>query len=272
MNETPIIFYPQDEMMTFMLPVTKGCSYNQCAFCSMYKDIEYNEISFHEIEMELQHGPLYTERVFLTGADPTAIGFEKMKRLLAMIHDYLPYCACVACYASIKNIMKYSLTELSILHHAGLRHLYIGFETGSDDALKLMNKGHTVENAIIQAKKLNQANIPFSTVIMYGIAGAGKSIDNAIATANMINQFSTKRIITMCLTVFFGTPLENMVERGDFILSSSMERLAELKVLLEYLNPEQPTMFDTTHPTNIVKLKGTLPWDKQRLISEIDSC
>jgi len=135
-----------------------------------------------------------------------------------------------------------------------------------------MNKGHTVENAIIQAKKLNQANIPFSTVIMYGIAGAGKSIDNAIATANMINQFSTKRIITMCLTVFFGTPLENMVERGDFILSSSMERLAELKVLLEYLNPEQPTMFDTTHPTNIVKLKGTLPWDKQRLINEIDSC
>lgn len=97
MNETQIIFYPQDEMMTFMLPVTKGCSYNQCAFCSMYKDIEYNEISFHEIEMELQHGPLYTERVFLTGADPMAIGFEKMKRLLAMIHDYLPYCACVAC-------------------------------------------------------------------------------------------------------------------------------------------------------------------------------
>jgi radical SAM superfamily enzyme YgiQ (UPF0313 family) len=36
------LYYPQDEMHTCLLPVTSGCSWKRCAFCSMYKDIEYS--------------------------------------------------------------------------------------------------------------------------------------------------------------------------------------------------------------------------------------
>lgn len=99
-----------------------------------------------------------------------------MKQLLDMIHLHLPYCARVASYAAIRSIFKYSVEELSILHDAGLRLLYIGFETGRDDILKLMNKGHTVEQAIQQARKLNEANLPFNSIVMYGIAGEGESV------------------------------------------------------------------------------------------------
>lgn len=263
------VFYPQDEMTTVLLPVTTGCSYNKCAFCSMYKDVNFNEVPFSNIEMQLLNGYTYTEKVFLTGADPISIGFDKMKKLLDMIHKYLPYCACVSSYASIKSISKYSVEELSILHNARLRLLYIGFETGRDDILKLMNKGHTVNEAIIQAKKLNHAKIPFNSIIMYGIAGKSESVKNAVATADMINQFLTNRVITMNLMVFNGTELNNMVNKGKFIPPGDMERLTELKTLLENLNPKQQMIFDTTHPTNIFKIKGTLPQDKIRLIDEI---
>jgi len=269
MNKNEMVYYPQDEMTTVLLPVTSGCSHNKCSFCSMYKDYKYCKVSFSDIEMQLLNGNTYTEKVFLTGADPISIGFDKMKRLLDMIHRYLPYCACVASYASIKNISKYSVEELSILHDAGLRLLYIGFETGRDDILKLMNKGHTVDEAIQQAKKLNEAKIPFNTIIMYGIAGKGESIDNAVATAKMINQFMTNKIITMNLTVFSGTELGNMVKRGDFISSDGNERLVEIRTLLENLESKQPMIFDTTHPTNIINIIGTLPQDKVRLIDEV---
>ena len=270
MDENNVVYYPQDEMTTFLLPVTLGCSYNKCAFCSMYKGEEYAEVPFSDMEMQLLNAYKYTEKVFLTGADPMAIGFDKMKRLLDMIHRYLPYCACVASYASIKNISKYSVEQLSVLHDAGLRMLYIGFETGRDDILKLMNKGHTVNEAIIQAKKLNEAKLQFNSIIMYGIAGDGESVDNAVATAGMINQFITSRIITMNLTVFDGTELKNMVERGAFVPASRKERLVEVKTLLENLKPKKPTIFDTTHPTNIVKIKGRLPQEKERLIREVE--
>lgn len=269
MYKEDTIYYPQDEMTTVLLPVTSGCSYNKCVFCSMYKDDKYYEIPISDIEMQLLNGYIYTEKVFLTGAEPMSIGFDRMKQLLDMIHQYLPYCACVASYASIKNIARYSVEELSLLHDAGLRLLYIGFETGRDDVLKLMNKGHTVNEAIKQANKLNEAKILFNSIIMYGIAGKDESIDNAVATAKMINQFITNKVITMNLTIFHGTELNRMVKRGDFIPPCRNERLVEIKTLLENLEPKQPMIFDTTHPTNLIKIKGTLPQDKERLIGEV---
>jgi radical SAM superfamily enzyme YgiQ (UPF0313 family) len=265
------IYYPQDEINTFLLPITTGCSYNKCVFCSMYKDQEYAEIPISQIKIQLQSVDKYTERVFLTGADPLAIGFEKMKKLLELIKKELPYCACVASYASIKNLAKYKLEELVLLHDLGLRLLYIGFETGRDDILKKMKKSHNVSQAIEQAKKLNQANLQFNTIIMYGIAGQGESIENAIATSNMINQFETKKIITMNLTVFNETELMYMIKRGDFKTSNQLERLIEIRTLLENLDPKKPTIFETTHPTNLVKIIGILPEEKKRLINQISS-
>ncbi len=265
------IYYPQDEMNTFLLPITTGCSYNKCAFCSMYKDQEYAEIPISQTKIQLQSVDKYTERVFLTGADPLAIGFEKMKKLLELIKKELPYCACVASYASIKNLARYSVEELALLHDMGLRLLYIGFETGRDDILKLMNKSHNVSESIKQAKKLNQANIQFNTIIIYGIAGQGESIANAIATSHMINQFTTNKIITMNLTVFNETELMHIIKRGEFKTTNQFERLIEIKTLLVNLNPINRTIFDTTHPTNIIKIKGTLPNDKNRLINQISS-
>lgn len=264
------LYYPQDEMNTALLPVTTGCSYNRCAFCSMYKGVEYRKIPLHDIEAELRSGNLYTEKVFLTGADPMSTGYDRMKRLLEMIRRYLPYCHRVACYASIKNIAGYSMEELSVLHDAGLRMLYIGFETGRDDILALMKKGHTADEAVEQARKLNAAKIPFCTVIMYGIAGAGQSVDNAVATANMINRFATQKVITMSLIIFNNTELNHMVKRGEFVPPGGRERMLEIRTLLETLEPEKPTVFDTTHPSNIIRISGTLPWDRQKLIKDVE--
>lgn len=269
MYKSDSIHYPQDEMNTVLLPVTSGCIYNKCVFCSMYKDDEYSEVPFSDIKMQLMNMDTYTEKIFLVGADPMAIGFDKMKQLLEMIHLYLPYCARVASYAAVRSISKYSVEELSILHDAGLRLLYIGFETGRDDILKLMNKGHTVSQAIKQAKKLNEAKLLFNTIVMYGIAGKDESVDNAIATAKMINQFTTEKVITMNLVVMDGSKLRNMVQNHDYIPSERMERLVEIKTLIENLEPKQPMMFDTTHPTNIVRVEGTLPQEKARLIREM---
>jgi radical SAM superfamily enzyme YgiQ (UPF0313 family) len=269
MNNNDTVYYPQDEMTTTLIPVTIGCSYNKCSFCSMYTDIKYSEVPLREIEMLLLNGYKYTEKVFLTGADPIAIGFEKMKKLLDLIAKYLPYCARVASYASIKSIAKYSVEELSILHDAGLRLLYIGFETGRDDILLLMDKGHTVRDAVTQAKKLNRAKLLFNTIIMYGIAGEGQSIENATETAKMINQFETAKVITMNLIVFGATKLNDMVKNGMFIPASREERFIEILTLLENLEPKKEMIFDTTHPTNIIGIKGKLPEERQRLIREL---
>ena len=90
MSESRNIFYPQTEITTVLVPVTRGCSFNQCAFCSMYKEEAYEEVMLQEIEFELMNGETYTERVFLTGADPLSVGYEKMMRILKLIQKYYP--------------------------------------------------------------------------------------------------------------------------------------------------------------------------------------
>lgn len=271
MYKNASVYYPQDEVHTVLLPVSLGCPHNKCVFCSMYKDDAYREVPFSQIENHLRNGDIYTEKVFLTGADPLAIGFGKMKDLLELIKKYFPYCACVASYASIRSISKYSLEDLSTLHDLGLRLLYIGFETGRDDVLKMIRKGHTVDQAIKEGQRLNQVKIPFNAIIIYGLAGKGQGRANAEATAKMLNEFSPKTLITMNLKVFSGTDLERMVERGDFIPPSYEERLVEIKTLLERLEPQRPMIFDTSHPTNLIKIKGSLPDDREGLLRTISS-
>lgn len=269
MYQTGTVYYPQDELTTMLIPVTTGCPHNKCAFCSMYKDEAFSAVSFNDIEFELMNGYKYTEKVFLTGADPLCVGFSRMMDILLLIQKHLPYCARVASYASVRSIAKLSAEELSKLHNAGLRLLYVGFETGDDEILKLMHKGHNVENAVKQAKKLNEVHLEFNSIIMYGIGGNGKCEYNAVKTAEMLNQFDTKKIITMNLTVFEGTELAEMAEKGDFTPPGRSERLEEVKNLLMNLKPAKPTVFDTTHPTNILKIKGIIPEETERLISEI---
>lgn len=54
---------------------------------------------------------------------------------------------------------------------------------------------------------------------MYGIAGEGESVDNAIATAKMVNQFRTEKFITMNLVIMEGSRLRDMVR----IISISLQ-------------------------------------------------
>lgn len=263
-------YYPVSERHTQLIPVTTGCAHNKCAFCYMYENCEFSEVSINDIDYELQYGNEYTERVFLTGADPMCIGFEKMEKILKLIQKRLPRCACVACYAAVRTIYRYTVEELSQLHELGLRLLYIGFESGDDEVLKLMKKGHTVDMALTAAKKLNEAHIPFNSILMYGLAGKDKCVEHGKKSAALVNQFKSNKVVTMNLTLFDSTPLAAMANRGEFTEATNAERAEELKVLLQEIDPPCGTTFDTTHPTNNIKLLGRLPEDREKLLKQFE--
>ncbi len=264
-------YYPVNEMHTQLVPVTIGCAHKKCAFCHMFENCTYEEVPLHDIDYELQYGKEYTERVFLTGADPMHIGFEKMLKVLQLIRKRLPRCACVACYAAVRTVYRYTVEELSQLHDLGLRLLYIGFESGDDAILSFMKKGHNLDMALTAAKKLNEAHIPFNSIVMLGLAGKGKGLEHAKANAEMLNQFKSSKVVTMNLTVFDSTPLAAMETRGDFVQASNWEKCEELKALIEALDPADGTILDTTHPTNTIKIKGQLPFEREKLLKDLEN-
>lgn len=115
MRYDQIIYYPPFERHSLLLQVSCGCSYNQCAFCNMYKTVDFELIPLKQIIADLQqaagYNP-YTERVFLIGGEPLCLSFEQMREILVQIKKYLPYCACVSMYASIKNLRDKSIEQL----------------------------------------------------------------------------------------------------------------------------------------------------------------
>ena len=49
MRYDQIIYYPPFERHSLLLQVTSGCSYNCCAFCNMYKTVDFEVIPLRQV-------------------------------------------------------------------------------------------------------------------------------------------------------------------------------------------------------------------------------
>lgn len=273
MKYDEVIYRPPSEAYTLLLQVTSGCSHNKCSYCSMYKDITFKTESLEQIEKDLIEAKkthINTKKIYLLNGDPFSLSADKLKSIAELIHKHLPNCQTISMYASISNIENKTMEELKELKALGINDLYIGVETGFDESLKRINKGNTSKQAIEQLQRLNQASIDFISIIMYGVAGKGKGIENALATANLLNSVKSKAIALMNLTLIPGTALYEEARRGDFIEASDREKLIEEKTLIENLNLKDDTLFSSIHMSNIESLNGILPRDKEAFVHRLN--
>ena len=158
MKYTGLTYRPPFEARSLLLQVTAGCSHNQCAFCTMYRDVPFDMENMDQIEKDLQEAREYVPnitRVFLENGDPFCLSADRLSAIAVRIHEYLTKVDTIAMYASIKNIRGKSDEELKQLRALGINELNIGVESGLDEALSQMNKGYTAEQALYELKRLN---------------------------------------------------------------------------------------------------------------------
>ena len=179
------------ERASFMLPVVVGCAYNRCKFCDLFKHLKYRELPLEQIEEELKRvrdiggNP---RRVFLGDGSAFTLSVEKLLAVLDLIHQYFPGCESVNMDATVSSILNKTPKELKTLYENGVRHLYIGIESGLDDVLRFMDKDHGLLEAYEAASQLNRAGLIFDAHIMTGVAGKGRGIENAKALAEFFNR------------------------------------------------------------------------------------
>lgn len=273
MKYDEVIYRPPSEAYTLLLQVTSGCSHNKCTYCNMYKDLQFKTESLEQIEKDLIEAKIShknTKKIYLLNGDPFSLNSDKLKSIARLIHKHLPSCETISMYSSIKSIENKSIEELKELKVLGINDLYIGIETGRDESLKYINKGNTSREAVEQLQKLNQASIDFISIIMYGVAGKDKGIENALATAELLNSVRSKAIALMNLTLIPDTDLYQEAIQGNFIEASEQEKLIEVKTLIENLDLKDETLFSSIHMSNIESLNGILPRDKEIFIDRLN--
>lgn len=260
------------ERASFMLPISVGCPYNRCKFCDLFKHLSYRTLPFEQVKAEVG-------RIAATGRSPRGVMLgdgnafgvrtEDLLTVLELIHRQLPGCASVSADATISSIATKGDEELAKIATGGLRTLYIGIESGLDDVLAFMHKEHDNTTARRQIARLHAAGIEYGAHIMTGIAGHGRGIENARATAAFLNGTKPLYICNFSLFLHRDVELGREVERNSFVPASEQENLHEDRELVSLL--EGPVDFDGFHDYVELRVHGSLPEDRERMLRQLDA-
>lgn len=261
---------PPYEADTPIIQLTAGCTYNKCNFCSLYKDETFCMSSLNQFEQDLDEIKSYqpnARRLFLTGANPFALYYEKLKPYILTVRDYLIKCQSIAMFASIRDIKNKEVWQLKKLRAMGVNGLSIGTESGDDETLLLANKGYTSEDILTECRKLNEAGIEYYFVYMTGLAGKGGGYRNAVNSARIFNQVNPYFISVDSLTLFSDTRLYEMAQRGTFIPAGEHERLRELQEFIKKLQIR--THLFANSSSNFYPISAYLPKEREYAVNEL---
>ncbi len=278
MHYTGTIWRPPYEAASLLLEVTAGCSHHKCKFCTLYNDLpfKFRMSPMEDIEADLQEvRDVYqrwnrrgAERVFLTGANPFVLSYDKLMAIAELIHQYLPSVKSIGSFARITDITPKTDEKLVKLSAMGYDGLTIGIETGDDEALRFMNKGYTSNDIIKQCQRLDVAGIHYSFFYLVSISGAGRGEIGAKLTADVCNQIHPTLVGANMLTIYPDSELYSEIQRGNWHEEGELEKYKEIRTLIE--NLQIPTIFAAMGASNAYQFYGQLSKDKKKLLSFLD--
>lgn len=260
------------ERGAFMLPVAVGCAYNACKFCDLFKDLKYRELPLEQVEAELARVRSLAgnpERVFLGDGNAFGMNTERLLQITDMIHKYFPACRTIKMDATVTNIRQKSDEELQKLSDAGIKELYLGIESGLDDVLKFMRKDHNLVEAYEAIERIHKAGIEYAAHIMTGVAGKGRGLENAEATAEFLTRTQPKNIVNFSMFVFTYGPLFEDIKAGRFTPATELENIIEERRMLELMDIKD-AKYDGFHDCIQFRVRGELPNDKEKMLESLD--
>ena len=265
-------FRPPSEADSLLVRVTRGCPWNRCTFCSMYKGTKFEIRDLEEILEDIESArDLYGERVrtiFIGDSNSLVVKTEMLVRILGALTSSFPHIERVTSYARAKTLARKPLEDLVRIFGAGLTRLHVGLETGDRDLLKEIQKGATPEEMIEGGRKAKESGFEYSLYVLLGIGGEEKWEKHARGTAEVLNQIDPHFIR---VRTFVPQPGSQLFEAGgetSFRPGCLETILKETRLLLEELHVTSQFLSD--HISNLLPLHGKLPEEKERMIQMID--
>ena len=168
------VYRPPSEAYSLIVQVTYGCSHNTCAFCSMYKEKHFAIRPLEEVleDFRIARGVYRrVDRVFLADGDALVRKANELYTILDTIRELFPECERVTSYASPASIRIRTEEELRTLRDKGLTMVYMGLESGCDDVLKRMRKGHMSAEIVEMGRKVRRCGMALSVTAITGLGG-----------------------------------------------------------------------------------------------------
>jgi len=266
------VYRPPSEADSLILQATLGCSYNGCTFCGMYRDKPFRIRPIEELREEIRWARDNigaVRKVFLGDGDALIAKASFLHLILEELNEAFPGLRRVSIYASPQSIKVRSVEEMVSLRKAGLTLYYLGIESGHDEVLARLNKGVDAEEMIACGRKVAEAGVKLSTMILLGAGGRGLSLQHAEESARVVNAMRPRFVSTLVLTPVPESPLWEAEQKGDFDHLTPVELACELRAFVAALELDG-AIFRSNHASNYLSLAGSLPKDKERMLRSLD--
>jgi coproporphyrinogen III oxidase-like Fe-S oxidoreductase len=272
------LYRPPSEGRSLIFQVTIGCSFNQCAFCSMYrsKSFRVRELGevLGEIELLAPVAP-HTRRVFLADGDALACPTDHLVSVLNALRARFPKLERVTSYALPANLRRKTDAELRQLREHGLTMIYYGIESGSPDILKRITKGATPHSMVEGLAKARNAGLAISATLVLGLGGRSHWQEHIDGSLDLLSKVELDYLSTLQLTLDPSVAAEfrHKFARpgGNFEPQDDAGMLAEQRRLVAGIEPPAKVVFRSNHASNALPLKGVLPDDKADLLAILDA-
>jgi radical SAM superfamily enzyme YgiQ (UPF0313 family) len=267
------LWRPPSEGRNLIIQATIGCSFNRCSFCSMYRSKQFRARSIDEVFADIERAAkIWPEaaRVFLADGDALVLPVEQLHRILDKLAESFPALARVSSYALPANLIKKSVEELESLVTRKLSLVYYGIESGSHEILKRITKGASPRAMVDGLMKAKDAGLKVSATVILGLGGQTRWREHIDATAELVNRVAPNYLSTLQLGLESGVREEFFKKFGEpFAFQDDAAILEEQEQLIAQLDPPRPVIFRSNHASNALPLAGTLPKDRDRLLTEI---
>jgi len=208
--------------------------------------------------------------VFLQDANTMVIKPKDMITLLNHLRNLFPTIERITSYGRSQTIANIKDEDLKAIADAGLNRIHIGMETGSDTILELVKKGVEKKTQILAGQKVKRAGIELSEYFMPGLGGNEYSDENALETADALNQINPDFIRIRTLAVPERTLLFSDYAQGVFTRTNDVTMVKELYQLIQHLDGITSTI-KSDHILNLIpEFEGTLPEDKEKMMASLE--
>ncbi len=262
-------YRPPSEAYSVLIRATRGCPWNRCTFCGMYKEERFEIKSVEETKKDIDaarafYGP-DVKRVFIGDSNSLVMKTRDLCEVLRYLYEQFPHIERVTSYARARTVGRKKLENLIALREAGLTRLHVGLETGDAGLLAFIKKGATPEQMIEGGQKALKAGFELSLYVLLGIGGEDHSQAHALGTAEVLNAIDPDFIRVRTLVPYPGTPIFEQISEGLFTPASPRTILTETLTLVENLKVHSEFLSD--HISNLVDLNGQLPGDQPKMVA-----
>ncbi|WP_161947635.1 radical SAM protein [Malonomonas rubra] len=226
------------------LELTTGCDYNRCTFCTEYAGMKPVTKSFEQFK---EHVDRVTEsigseksrieRLFIGSGNTLAVETELLLKSLNYAASIFEPQR-ISLYGRTSSILQKSVDDLKRLKEAGFSLIYWGLESGSDEVLNYVCKDCTRADMIEAARRLAEAEIEVSAMMMPGVGGLKLSDAHVAGSIELLHNIEITYLTLLAINPSESSQYaRNMLAEADNRHLTPEEVNAQVYQLLEGLNP-----------------------------------